>query len=67
MTNREWLETLTDEELRDWLVLDYSERIARMYTSTYGGILQWLKDEHTGTYEHDELGVLRFKWRNYDK
>lgn len=45
MTNREWLNTLTDEQFRDWLINDY-ERIKFAYSNTYAGIVNWLKAEH---------------------
>ena len=59
MTNREWLNSLTDEEFADWATgedcWNPSERkyeglyphrrtIESMYNSSYGGILAWLRE-----------------------
>ena len=60
MTNREWLETLTDEEFADWAtgcdnwdwennkplgLHPHRRNIESQYTSAYGGILLWLRQE----------------------
>jgi len=60
MTNREWLESLTDEEFADWCIngpsFDYTTcksvqpspklyEIAHRYNSSYLGLMQWLKEE----------------------
>lgn len=60
MTNREWLNTLTDEEFADWCtdvdVYDFVKgkyvgihphraNIVRMCNSGYCGILGWLKED----------------------
>ena len=65
MTNREWLNTLTDEEFADWATYEdtyfiengviniygiypHRRNIENMCTSSYGGILDWLKRERIG-------------------
>ena len=71
MTNREWLNTLTDEQFRDWLINDY-ERIKFVYSATYAGIVNWLKSEHI---DKNSCGSCEFvrndngEWREvkYDK
>lgn len=60
MTNRQWLETLTDEELADWAtgedcydinlnkyigLYPHRKNVEYQYTSSYGGILLWLKQK----------------------
>ena len=60
MTNREWLESLTDEEFADWATHDdqwdvennrpiglspHRKTIVESYSDSYGGILSWLKEE----------------------
>lgn len=60
MTNREWLETLTDEEFADWATGEdcydphtnkciglhpHRKNVGNQYTSSYGGILSWLKQK----------------------
>ncbi len=45
MTNREWLNDLTDEQFRDWLLKDL-EKLKFVYDNTYLGVLHWLKTEH---------------------
>ena len=37
MTNREWLESLSDEEFRDWVISSHCG---------YNGLLKWLKEEN---------------------
>lgn len=60
MTNREWLNILTDEELRDFLCNQMKQKIfdieydwgiddvRRSYVSSSVGLLQWLKNEYMG-------------------
>ena len=60
MTNREWLATLTDDEFVDWCLgkdfIDFNtflpiglyphlENITSSYTSSFYGLLEWLKQE----------------------
>ena len=60
MTNREWLNALTDEEFADWAtqtddwdpinnkpfgLSPHRINVERRYTSSYGGLLIWLKQE----------------------
>lgn len=45
MTNRQWLETLNDEQFVNWLVDDY-EFLKYGTTCTHLGVLDWLKQEH---------------------
>ena len=52
MTNREWLETLTDEEFADWATEEdyfgannnpHLKEIKMEWTCSHYGVLQWLK------------------------
>ena len=45
MTNKEWMATLTSEELfglLDWLYHDYGKQ----YTNTRWAIIKWFDEEH---------------------
>ena len=46
MTNREYLNTLTEEELVTYIYDGIVARIAKRYTSSKGGITNWLLSEH---------------------
>ncbi len=45
MTNREWLNNLSNEQLVEFI---YGELpyIARQYAQSYTGVIQWLNEEH---------------------
>lgn len=60
MTNREWLSTLSDEDFAIWCIfgdeIDLKndivkqpfprlESLKRGYTSSYDGVLEWLKEK----------------------
>lgn len=45
MTNREWVDSLSDEDLIDWIYGDMV-KIAKGYNSSAAGLKQWLKEEH---------------------
>ena len=60
MTNREWLSTLSDEDFAKWCIFGNEinlnngtvkepfprlESIKRGCTSSYDGVLEWLKEE----------------------
>ena len=64
MTNRQWLETLSDEELAEWAtggdewdiennkpigLYPHRRDIEYQYNSSYFGILTWLKEERDET------------------
>lgn len=44
MTNREWLETLSDEKFAEW-VIDDAPNIGRRYNHSILGLEEWLKKE----------------------
>lgn len=44
MTNREWLGTLSDQELAEWIVCDALD-IGRRYTDSALGLEEWLKEK----------------------
>ncbi len=44
MTNREWLFTLTDEELAHFIILQ-APRIGQQWTASDYGLMKWLKSE----------------------
>ena len=44
MTNREWLFTLTDEELAHFILWE-APRIAKQWTASDHGLMKWLKSE----------------------
>lgn len=48
MTNREWLESLSDEELANAMLhlRDIAPRYFSGYTASAYGITLWLKEEH---------------------
>lgn len=45
MTNKEWLNRMSEEELAEWLVYDY-ERLKFSFTSTELGMVDWLRRIH---------------------
>ena len=60
MTNRQWLESLTDEELADWCtgednwnvitgeyigLYPHRKNVEYQYPASYGGVLLWLKQK----------------------
>ncbi|MBR5314534.1 MAG: hypothetical protein IKU45_03865 [Clostridia bacterium] len=47
MTNREWLNSMTDEELVCFLLSEDFSRLKMSWTSTFLGLKDWLKKEHT--------------------
>ena len=67
MTNREWLRSLTDEELADFFIDDRrslnggicnicAHDVNCMYDKTLkcnSGIATWLKQEYTGVWDYD--------------
>jgi len=50
MTNREWINTLTDEELADLICfktgISYEAKAICYFDSSSKGVLLWLKEEH---------------------
>lgn len=60
MTNREWLNTLTDEQFRDWLINDY-EKLKMTYDNTYLGVLNWLKSKYINKSCHGSGEFVRNK------
>ena len=53
MTNREWLNSLSDEDLMRWFIYDDKVdgtlpycKIAFQFNSSYLGMIKWLKVEH---------------------
>lgn len=50
MTNREWMQTLTDEEFYDAMVYVVT-KLSFAYTNSRLGIIEWLSSEHQ---EEDE-------------
>ena len=44
MTNREWLLTLTDEELAHFILCE-APRIGKQWTVSDYGLMKWLKSE----------------------
>jgi hypothetical protein len=44
MTNREWLLTLTDEELAHFIIWE-APRIGQQWTASDHGLMKWLKSE----------------------
>lgn len=50
MTNREWLETLSDKEFAEWVVYDARDLYMR-YTYSSIGLEEWFSKEHKGRKE----------------
>lgn len=55
MTNREWVDSLSDDELIRWIIdEDFQtkdgspsfQRLSRSFISSYSGLMDWMKQEH---------------------
>lgn len=46
MTNREYLNSLSNEDLVDFLLSQKFNNLKMSYTSTRGGLLSWLDEEY---------------------
>lgn len=46
MTNLEWLRTLSEEEFTNWLYTDWLPHLQYRWTSSRGGLMIWLKEDH---------------------
>ena len=46
MTNREYLNSLSNEELVDFLLSEKFDSLKRSYTSTRGGLISWLDEKY---------------------
>lgn len=47
MKNIEWLRTLSEEEFADWLYTDWLSHLQYRYSSSRGGLIMWLKENHS--------------------
>lgn len=48
MTNREWLATLSDRELSEFIYTKLIHQIGKSYTDSILGVAQWFSEEHRG-------------------
>lgn len=46
MTNREYLNSLSNEELVDFLLSEKFDSLKRSYISTRGGLISWLDEKY---------------------
>ena len=60
MTNREYLATLSDEELSCYIYMGILEKIGIRYNASIGGVASWLGSEHheSDDYEYMVKGKL---------
>ena len=55
MTNKEYIATLTNEELATYIYKGIVEVIGRRYNSSVGGVADWLGQEHHKSDDYDYL------------
>lgn len=56
MTNRGWLQTLSDEEFAEWVICDAPD-IGRRYIDSVLGLEEWLKEEKKKDNERREVPI----------
>ncbi len=62
MTNREYLATLSDEELSCYIYKGILEKIGIRYNTSIGGVASWLGSEHHESDDYEYMVEGKMFW-----